>query len=95
MIDYHDHRPPSMNQRIFEMGLPVETISVYLLCCGFTDTGKTVSFKNLLEVWNGSKDQLEKGLRQLEEKNILKQIISDASDNRIYQLVENHCWRND
>jgi hypothetical protein len=95
MVDFHDYQPPSMNQRIFEMDLPVETVSIYLLCCGFTDAGKTVSFKNLLEVWNGSRDQLEKGLAQLEDKNILKQIISDKSDNRIFQVADNHCWRSD
>ena len=81
-----------MNQRIFDLGLPVETISIYLLCCGFTDAGKTVSFKNLLEVWNSSRQKLEEGLALLEEKNIVKPFISDASENRIYQLVESHCW---
>lgn len=93
MADIHDHQQPSMNQMIFKLDLPVETVSVYLLCCGMNDAGKSLTLNNLLEVWNSSRENLEKGLALLEEKNIVKPFLSDNSENSVYQLVDPHRWK--
>jgi hypothetical protein len=92
----HDHihgGKHSMNQMIFKIGLPVETISVYLLCCGFTDTGKTLTTGNLGEVWNGTGEALAEGLRTLEEKNIIARIISDGEDHSVFKLTDISHWK--
>ena len=81
-----------MKQMIFKMGLSMETISVYLLCCAFADAGSTISTKNLLGVWNGDKETLLTGLDTLEKRNILLKIISDASKNNIYRLTAVDRW---
>ena len=93
MADIHDHQQPSMNQMIFKLDLPMETVSVYLLCCGLTDAGKSLTLNNLLEVWNSTREKLEEGLGLLEEKNIVKPFLADGSKNRAFKLVDPHRWR--
>jgi hypothetical protein len=84
---------PAMNQAIFNLGLPVETISVYLLACGLVDAGKPVTTRNLGDVWNGTPESLDQGLRDLEERNIVARIISDGEDQAAYRLKAVHRWK--
>jgi len=81
-----------MNQDIFKLGLSVETISVYLLCCGLTDQGTVISTKNLLGIWNDSQEALYEGIKNLEERNILLKIISDGEDKNVYKLTDTKSW---
>lgn len=90
MVD--QHQPPAMSQKIFNLDLSTETISVYLMCCGLTDAGSTLSNANMLEIWNGSKAELEEGLRTLEEKKIVKKIISDQDKTDIFILTNAAEW---
>jgi len=84
---------PCMNQKIFKMGFSVETISAYLLCCGIADNGEAVSSKRIAERWNGTRESLIKGIEELEEKNIIRKIISSDQDkNIIYQLSDEKNW---
>jgi len=89
----NDHAKPSMNQEIFKLGFGVETISVYLLCCGLTDQGAVISTKNLLGVWNGKPEALYEGIKILEERNILLKIISDLEDKSVYKLTDIKSWK--
>ena len=82
-----------MDQAIFNLGLPVETISVYLLACGLADVGKPVTTQNLTEIWNGTKDSLDQGLRELEERNIIARVLSDGKDRAVYKVKEAHRWK--
>lgn len=82
-----------MNQEIFRLGLSVETISVYLLCCGFSDNGAVISTRNLLGVWNSTNEALFHGLKELEKRNILLKIISGGEDKSVYKLTENKSWK--
>ncbi|MDM8549117.1 hypothetical protein QUF72_03520 [Desulfobacterales bacterium HSG2] len=83
---------PSMNQKIFEMGFSVETVSVYLLCCSLADSDARISVKNLLGVWNATEDELNKGLNALEDRNILIRTVSDQEGNVFYRLAEFKDW---
>jgi hypothetical protein len=59
----HDNdNAAAMNQMIFKIGLPVGTVSVYLLCCSLADAGKRITTGNLLEIWNGTKEALNESL---------------------------------
>lgn len=91
----HSHNPPepTMNQQIFRLGLSVETISVYLLCCGLEDNGAVISTRNLLGVWNGTSESLSGGLKELEKRNILLKIISGGEDKNVYKLTEYKSWK--
>lgn len=84
---------PAMNQAIFDIGLSVETISVYLLVCGLTDAGRSVTTKNLIEIWNGTEASLEKGLKDLENRHIISRILSDGEENVVYQVVDVQRWK--
>ena len=89
----HNHTPPTMSQKIFNLGLPVESVSAYLLCCGIKDLGEAITTKHLLEIWNSSKETLKKALQDLEERHILRKIISDREENNIYKLNDEKKWK--
>ena len=82
-----------MNQKIFKLGLSVETVSIYLMCCSLADTDTTVSTKKLSEMWNSNRASLLKGLKNLETRNILRRIISDRAGNNVYKLSDVKNWQ--
>ena len=82
-----------MNQKIFQMGLSTETVSLYLLCSGLADSGATLSTKNLLEIWNASPEALAASFHELEDRGIVLKIISDGKAHQIYKLTDAHDWR--
>jgi hypothetical protein len=82
-----------MNQRIFQMNLSTETVSLYLLCCGLADSGATLSVKNLLEIWNASPEAMNESFLELEERGIVLKIISDGKVNHIYKLNDVEEWK--
>jgi hypothetical protein len=83
----------AMNQEIFNLGLSVETVSVYLICCNLSDNNTVISTKNLSSMWNGTETLLIKSLEDLEERNILRKIISDREEKNIYQLSDVKDWK--
>lgn len=88
-----DHQTPSREQRIFELKLPTETISLYLLCCGIKDAGISLTTKNILERWNGSEEVFQKSMKDLEDRNIISRILSGAGNNDAFQIKDVHGWR--
>jgi len=71
----------------------METVSIYLLCCGLAEAGTPLSLKNLMGVWNGTPSQLRDGLKGLESRNVLHMIVSDSEDNFFYRLADNEKWK--
>jgi len=82
-----------MDQKIFKLGLPVETVSVYLICCSLADTDTMISTKKLSEMWNSTRASLLEGLKDLETRNILRRIISDRAGNNVYKLSDVKNWK--
>jgi hypothetical protein len=87
----HQTPAPAMSQRIFKLGLPIETISVYLLCCGLQDTGAPLSFARLLPIWNSTPEALQDGLRLLCEKGVLA-VHSQAGEVAAYRIADESQW---
>lgn len=87
------NQTPAMNQKIFKLGLSVETVSVYLMCCSLADTDMTISTKKLSEMWNSTRASLLEGLKDLETRNILRRIISDRTGNNVYKLLDVKNWQ--
>ena len=83
----------AMSQKIFKLGLSVETVSVYLMCCSLADTDATISTKKLSEMWNSTRASLLEGLKDLETRNILRRIISDRAGNTVYKLSDVKDWQ--
>lgn len=82
-----------MNQKIIEMGLSVETVSLYLLCCSLVDTDAVISTGNLLGMWNSTEDAFIEAIKNLEKRNILRKIITDRGKNKVYKLIEVKKWK--
>ena len=87
------NQTPAMNQEIFKLDLSVETVSVYLICCNLSDNNTLISTKNLSSMWNGTEALLIEGLKNLEERHILRKIISDGEEKNIYQLSDVKDWK--
>jgi len=87
------NQTPAMDQKIFKLGLPVETVSVYLICCSLADTDTMISTKKLSEMWNSTRASLLEGLKDLETRNILRRIISDRAGNNVYKLSDVKNWK--
>lgn len=87
------NQPPTMSQKIFNLDLSMETVSVYLMCCSLHDEGTTLNSKILAEMWNSDPEKLDEGLKDLERLNIIRKIISDGTGNDIYQLSDHHRWK--
>jgi hypothetical protein len=87
------NQTPAMNQEIFNLDLSVETVSVYLICCNLSDNNTVISTKNLSSMWNGTEALLFESLKDLEERNILRKIISDGEEKNIYQLSDVKDWK--
>ena len=87
------NQTPAMKQEIFNLGLSVETVSVYLICCNLSDNNTVISTKNLSSMWNGTEALLIEGLKNLEERGILRKIISDGEEKNIYQLSDVKDWK--
>lgn len=82
-----------MNQKIFQLGLSTETVSLYLLCCGLSDSGASISTKNLQDIWNSSEEKMYESLITLEERGVILKIISDGKYHHIYKLSDVHNWK--
>ena len=87
------NKNPAMHQKIFELSLSVEAISVYILCCSLKDSDTSISTKKLLAIWNGSEEKLVRALYNLEARNILQLIISDQKENNVYLLTDVNTWK--
>jgi len=87
------NQTPAMSQKIFKLGLSVETVSIYLICCSLADTDETISTKKLSEMWNSARASLLEGLEDLETRNILRRIISDRAGNNVYKLSDVKNWQ--
>ena len=83
---------PTMNQQIFHIGLEMETVSLYLLCCGLIDAGLAASLDRIKERWNSSEQELEKCLQELIEKRILQKDTFE-SEGDVFIVTQPHEWR--
>jgi len=83
----------SMNQKIFTIGLSVEIVSLYILCCGLHDSDATISIRNLKPIWNGTEAALYGGLEELESLNIIRKILSGGDGDAVYRLENAKRWK--
>ncbi len=88
------HKPSVMSQNIFKLGLSLETVSVYLLCCAMADAGASITTRGLTDKWNSSKETLSRGLQELVDRNIICRILSDREGNEAYKVSDEKNWVN-
>jgi hypothetical protein len=81
-----------MDRDIFKLGLSVEAVSLYILCCTLADQGRPVSIKNILPTWNSTEEELKAALKELSERGILRQVLSDLAGNEVYRILDSGEW---
>lgn len=83
----------AMSQKIFEIGLPVEAVSLYLLCWGFCEAGVPIQTRQMMDKWNGSEQQFYESIRLLEDRNILVKTSEDKVCGSVYTISEERDWK--
>ena len=84
---------PAMNQKIFAMGLPVETVSLYLLCCALADQGTAITEANLEQVWTDSLPSLKRSLAELAARQIVEPIPEAPDGGATFRLSPPNRWQ--
>ena len=87
------HRPPTREQQIFSLGLDVEAVSLYLLCCGLVDAGQPLNQETLLPAWNLDRPALVANLEVLVGRGILTADGKVADSATRFNLQSSARWR--
>ena len=86
----------SMSQKIFDIGLPMEAVSLYLLCCGLTDAEAKVTNHNLQQIWNSTPESLSENLDILESRQIIRKVVSSGEDGTdVFRVNKTEDWELD
>ena len=75
---------------IFDQGLDVAVISVYLSCCGLAAEGVDVTRTRLISIWNDSGESLDAGLEILLARNIIGK--ATAGGEAAFTILPKHQW---
>jgi hypothetical protein len=81
-----------MDREIFRIGFSVETVSLYLLCCGLADSGLPLTLGQMQKRWNGTEASLRLSLEELARKNILSPRRFQEAETTIFRLTERSQW---
>jgi len=81
-----------MQPIIFDLNLSDETISLFFCFEGLAYQNPTVSTQQILNIWNGTQQLFETGLKELEEKYIIKKVGTNGHNNSFYEVVETNKW---
>ena len=81
-----------MDQKIFQLGLAVNPVSAYLLCCALADEGRPVRRRDLLAVWNESTSALDAALTDLISRGILAPVEGCAPTEPEFRLQPVPDW---
>ncbi len=82
-----------IEREIFNAGLSVETISLYLLCCGLLDAGASPTLDLLRSRWNASEQKFQESLDELLAKKILFRSGADGAERTEFRPMACSEWR--
>lgn len=82
-----------IDREIFNTGLSMETISLYLLCCGLIDAGATPTLEMLRSRWNDSDEAFQECLNELLGKGILRRLSGADAGQDEFRPEERARWR--
>jgi hypothetical protein len=60
-----------MDKRIFELGLSVEAISLYLIMADLEHSGVPLTWEPIEARWTGTREKLEQSMSELEFQNVI------------------------
>ncbi len=82
-----------IDREIFNTGLSMETVSLYLLCCGLIDAGASPTLEMLRSRWNDSDEAFQECLNELLGKGILRRISGADTGQDEFRPEESTRWR--
>ncbi|MFH1985638.1 MAG: hypothetical protein ABIL58_27715 [Pseudomonadota bacterium] len=82
-----------IQQAIFRRGLPTETVSLYLLCCGLLDAGQKATRRVISQCWNAGEDQLAQSLETLLAEGILSVDAGPEDSAQQFTVMDPKYWR--
>jgi hypothetical protein len=82
-----------IDRAIFDSGLSVESISLYLLCCGLIDAGIGSSLETIRARWTASEEALQQSLDELVEKRILLPPSAESEPEAEFRPADRCEWR--
>lgn len=80
-----------MDQKIFTLGLPTETVSCYLLLTGLADQTVPLVLREVEKLWTGSPQGLDNALEELQHQGIIAMPETASSPLRLLPV---EVWRN-
>jgi hypothetical protein len=86
------HRQPTRDQQIFTLGLDVEAVSLYLLCCGLVDAGQPLTLASITPIWNLDRPALVTHLKVLMRQGILMADGHVEDEGTRFQLRPSSGW---
>lgn len=84
-----------MTPKIFNLHLSDETISLFFLIEGLSADSQHVSTRQMYRLWNSSDLLLNKGLEELQERNVIRKIVSNGSQDDFYRIISDYEWQYD
>jgi hypothetical protein len=82
-----------MDQRIFQLNLAVEPISLYLICSALTDSGQPISMSTLASRWTGSQESMSAAIQILERHHILRRLTGGRSAIVQFEIIASSRWK--
>lgn len=61
-----------MDRRIFDQGLSVEAVSLYVLMCSLADGGAVVRRETAQPMWNATETELDSAIAELAAQSIAR-----------------------
>lgn len=84
-----------MTPKIFNLPLSDETISLFFLIEGLSTDRQQVSTREMFRLWNSTDLLLNKGLEELQERNVIRKIASNGSQDDFYRIISDYEWQYD
>lgn len=79
-----------MNQKIFTLALPTETVSCYLLLTGLADQNLPLARGEVEKLWTGEAKEFDTALDELQKKGIIA--LPETQDEPL-RLLPAEMWR--
>jgi len=79
-----------MDQKIFTLGLPTETVSCYLLLTGLADQDLPLTRREVEPLWTGDTAGLDTALGELERRSVIA--VPKETDAPL-RLLPSEMWR--
>ncbi|MGQ9484010.1 MAG: hypothetical protein ACUVSA_03225 [Desulfosoma sp.] len=73
-----------MDRSVFDLGLSVHAVSLYILICALADEGQDPSLETVRRQWTASEDALWTAAKELESRKVLRIELESESSGRFW-----------